>query len=353
MSKLQVSIADCFSCQFDLIESLLNSTFGDRISIHAFSYTKENPIFSDNLPDVFCNYIDFKEYGYNLHDYTNYILGYCEQGKMDILFVGKNTSVFEGMRSNFERIGVTLITGTYGLDTKDQINNKYLFAQYCEQVGLPFIPTYLFNSVEELKEKMADADLNCSYVAQDGSPKFCVKPSTGIYASGFFVLDDDASMFKQLSEQYVASTENFIKAYSEYVTKPEYVLMPHIKGAECSLDIICDKGEYLDAIQRIKGDSTQLIQRPKVEQLVQTAKLIVKDLNLDGLINIQFIQHSDDVWLPLEVNSRPSGGYVFTHHLGFSLFNNLIAHKLGLADVEYSEIESVKVRPTTSSMRVK
>ncbi|MBQ2644250.1 carbamoyl-phosphate synthase (glutamine-hydrolyzing) large subunit [bacterium] len=101
---------------------------------------------------------------------------------------------------------------------------------------------------------------------------------------------------------------------------PEYpvAIDKYIEGKEFEIDMVCDKSDILipGIIEHIErsgihsGDSFcvyphQTLSDKVVQKAVEYAQKIAKTLEIIGLINIQFITNSDDVYV-IEVNPRAS-----------------------------------------------
>jgi carbamoyl-phosphate synthase large subunit len=92
----------------------------------------------------------------------------------------------------------------------------------------------------------------------------------------------------------------------------------YIEGTETEVDAVCDGTDILipgimEHVERTgihSGDSISVYPAPSLtkaqkEKIAEYSRLLAKELNVIGLINIQFITKGDDIWV-IEVNPRSS-----------------------------------------------
>ncbi|MFD1418329.1 carbamoyl-phosphate synthase large subunit [Companilactobacillus keshanensis] len=107
---------------------------------------------------------------------------------------------------------------------------------------------------------------------------------------------------------------NAVKASHDHPVLVDHYLI----GKECEVDAICDGNDVLipgimEHIERAgvhSGDSmsvypTQSFSQDICDQIVHYTKLLAKDLNCIGMMNIQFVIHEEKVYV-IEVNPRAS-----------------------------------------------
>ncbi|MFC6322590.1 carbamoyl-phosphate synthase large subunit [Companilactobacillus baiquanensis] len=107
---------------------------------------------------------------------------------------------------------------------------------------------------------------------------------------------------------------NAVKASHDHPVLVDHYLI----GKECEVDAICDGKDVLipgimEHIERAgvhSGDSmsvypTQHFSKDVCDQIVNYTKLLAKDLNCIGMMNIQFVVHEEKVYV-IEVNPRAS-----------------------------------------------
>jgi len=84
--------------------------------------------------------------------------------------------------------------------------------------------------------------------------------------------------------------------------------MEYLPGPEYSVDLAARNGDMLAAVVRQKpltGMGQLLVDFP---EMLKAARRLVGEFDLNGVINIQFRDHSDGGARLLEINPRASGG---------------------------------------------
>ena len=133
-----------------------------------------------------------------------------------------------------------------------------------------------------------------------------VRPSYVLGGQGMAIAYDDHEM-----EEYINEINTIAQEHPILVDK--YML-----GKELEVDAICDGEdvlipgimEHLERAGVHSGDSisvypTQSIAQKHQEKIIEYTKKIAKELNIIGMINIQFIISNDEVYI-IEVNPRSS-----------------------------------------------
>ena len=332
-SHYNIWIAESYSCQNDIIQLLKRSNLSQHLSIFC-SHSLHRPELQMHA-DYF-----FQQPA--VQDSADWLLQQCQAHDIHLLFCGKHSHFIEAIRDQFDQHNIQLVTGALGEIQHQNINNKFLFGQLCEALGLPNIPASRVNHIDELKSAIADF--------QQRYEDICAKPVHGVYGDGFVQLRNDISYFKKFQSNTLCNTQQFIEAYAQLDTPIEYLIMPFLQGQECSVDIACSEGKVLALTTRIKFKLHQecYSQHP-CHEICHT---LVNHFQCDGLINIQFKQDHLGVWHILEINPRPAGGFAYSQHTGINLIAELIAAKLQLALDRAEVLDSVHVLPVVQSIKV-
>jgi len=160
----------------------------------------------------------------------------------------------------------------------DLVNNKYPFYQFCEENNIPIAQFVRFDSKEEMVLKMNEFQ----------NKELCIKPSISIFGLGFYKIND-------IPEGDDVSFKN-------------YLLLEYLPGYEYSIDCLCQDGKLIyHSIRKKLSDTEQTIIYN--EDMYKTSKKLVKLLNLNGTINIQFKEDINGNPKVLEINPRISGGF--------------------------------------------
>lgn len=326
-------IAECYSCQKDVIQLLKKSNLSDSMKIIA-SHSLGRPELEMHA--------DHFERQPPIRQSAAWLLEQCIQHQVDLLFCGKHAHFIEAHREEFQKNNIQLITGAIGAAQHAAVNDKYRFTQQCEAIGLPHIPCAKVSNAAELTAAIQQY--------QALYPQICAKPVHGVYGAGFVQLQDDADYFKKFQISSICNTRQFIEAYGQLNPAIDYLIMPYLDGQECSVDIACDAGKILAQVTRTKHKFFQVCDLAHPCHAICSA--LVAHFQCDGLINIQFKQDSNLNWRILEINPRPAGGFAYTQHTGVNLMAELIAHKLSLTLIRAKASSPVRVIPVEQSIKM-
>lgn len=322
-SHLQtIWIAECFSCQFDLIQLIKQHPQLQQLRVIS-SHTQQRP----ELAQVSDLHIQQPA----IAESALWLLEQCQRHQVSLLFCGKKAVHIEKEREKFNQANIQLITGSIGVHQHHLIEDKYAFFQACQQQNFPITPAIQVNDAHALTDAIAQLKIHYD--------SLCVKPVVGVYGFGFCRLKDDVSYFRHFEDPLVCQTQQFITAYASEAQPRPYLVMPYLSGVECSVDIACSQGDVLSQVTRIKHQGYQhcLVDGPCHAITTQ----LVRHFMCDGLVNVQLKQNALGEWFILEINNRPAGGFAYTQHTGINLIADLIAHKLQI------EITPNPIQPTT------
>lgn len=273
----------------------------------------------------------------NLQSRWEFVLEKAIEHKVGVILTGRNSIDYEAQRPLFEAAGIRLLTGATSTQMLEKIDDKFQFIQHCQQHQIPVAEGWRFDNLAQLTELLA----------KHGDQPLCVKPITGIFAQGFWILDtgldsgaleQEHSRFDSFEHLYFTDsrrihTEQFLSAYANsqmVLERPiPMLLMPYLAGREYSIDVVCERGEVLAAITRHKVGKVQHIGYD--EEVMQVVIPLIKAFGCDGIVSVQTKQDDAGVHRVLEINSRPSGGIGYTTHSGVDLTQVGFAYWLGLS----------------------
>lgn len=199
--------------------------------------------------------------------------------------------------------GVDIILPHEDVNMFKTINNKYYCYKFFENNEHINIPNYdiasnktdFFSKYEEIEQQS-----NC----------VCFKPTEGVFASGFkkIINSDDVDFYNL----YLNNIDSFHIEKSSlfnimHETIPEVIILEFLDGVEYSADVVCKKGEILSFNIRKKLDSLRLIENNN-DIIIKQITEIISNMELNGFINIQFLENSDGIPYLLEINPRSAGG---------------------------------------------
>lgn len=272
--------------------------------------------------------------------------------QVSVLLTGRNGKDYEPYRSHLAKHGVRLLTGANNEQTLHNLHDKFAFTQLCQAYGLPVVQAWRFQTLDELTSLIAQYDNN----------QLCVKPTMGIFAQGFWVLDNhhhttDAFYHLYNTEAKHIHLDEFLHAYqhSQLVKNTPMLLMPYLSGQEYSIDVVCEQGEVLAAITRHKVGSVQYVgYEPSVMAVVIP---LIRAFACDGIVSVQTKADDKGNHHILEINPRPSGGIGYTVYSGLDLTQLAFLYFAGLIDKPdlndcIAKITPCKVRPLTTSVKI-
>ena len=240
---------------------------------------------------------------------------------------GRNCAWFEEHRTAIEALGVSLTTGATSLDMFALADDKVRYAQFMEQNHLPVVHSMQINNALELHRHL-DA-------TRDNGVLQCIKPVTGIYGLGFWVLDPQASAMAAFDnpDNRRVRPDIYLNAMQEQeAVEPAapMVVMPYLPGPERSVDMLVENGKVIAAVARRKEGPLQYMEQSG--DAFELGKACAAVMQADGLVNVQTRNNTEGVPVLLEINMRPSGGICYTRATGVNLPGLFALRKLGLID---------------------
>ncbi len=251
--------------------------------------------------------------------YLEWALDVCRRHRIEVFLPGRYLELVARHRDLFTAAGVGVVVGPHA--PMALLADKAAAYADAALAGL-HVPPF---EVVDTPEGLATAFERVVHV--DGT--VCVKPTSGVGATGFQVLSAHAPSWAQLSGMkaptvavgtYVAAME---RARDTGVVLPQLMVMPWLPGPEVSVDCLGDlDGSLLAAVPRaehgrryVLGDAGAL----------EVARVVVARHGLSSLSNTQVRYWrnpaTDDAPLPylLETNTRMAGGLFQSARAGVNL----------------------------------
>ena len=286
-----------------------------------------------------------------------FVLDKARAHNVKVLLTGRNGDEYEAERATFEAAGIRLLTGALSVKDLADIDDKFAFTQRCQTAGIPVADGWRFDNINELQ----------NLLEKHGHQPLCVKPIVGIFAQGFWRLDNARApaerwdSFEHLyhTDNKKITTEQFINAYQNSAMVQErpipMLLMPHLNGQEYSIDMVCESGKVLAAITRHKTGKVQHVGYD--ESVMAVVQPLIAEFGCDGIVSVQTKADDAGVHHVLEINSRPSGGIGYTTHSGLDLTQVGFGYWLGLMDkptleMAQAAITPCQVRPIMMSVQI-
>lgn len=249
-----------------------------------------------------------------------------------VIQAGRGCAWFEKNRNAIESTGVKLITGTRSELLHAIADDKVRFAALMQESGVPVVPSLRVDSLASLKAGMSHFG--------DLPVPLCLKPVTGIYGMGFWVLDpkadpmfafEDADKRQVHPDVYFAALSQKSNGDEHAPYKPQ-VLMPYLPGPERSIDMVVEDGDVIAAVARMKEGRYQTLQNHG--DAIALAKACAKAMHADGIVNVQTRNDHTGSPVVLEINLRPSGGSGWTMASGVNLAGIFALRQLGFMSRE-------------------
>ncbi len=238
--------------------------------------------------------------------YAEEVAKICEKEKVDILLPQMSAELpayLEHMEL-FDKIGTRVsMTLTTNVNVA---NNKLALFEFLSTKGVS-IPK--FQSVHSMKE----FDKAISLLGYPQCP-VCVKMPESSGSRGIRIIDGMKSRFELFAYEKPASLYVTLQDMREILSEaehfPDLILMPYLPGDEYTVDLLADKGKVLYIAGRRNPVMLMSISQEAIleknERAYQIAEQVVRHLELDGNISLDFKFDANGDAQLLEVNPRLS-----------------------------------------------
>lgn len=259
--------------------------------------------------------------GLSADEYVAWCLDVCETHGVDLFIPARHRRALSRRPAEFAAIGTRLHT-LAAPETLDLLNDKVHTSADLAGTGVP-LPEYRHCTTAEEYDR-AYEDLRARHAV------LCVKPTRGVFGSGFNVLDEDVDPYSLLllEPRNRMRAADFRRALDDAATFPDLMLMEYLPGEERSVDAFAYRGELVTAVSRVKEGPAQRIEveGPSIE----LARFLAARYSFSGIFNLQTKARTDGTGCFLEVNTRMSGGAHYAAGAGLLLPYWAVAVELGL-----------------------
>lgn len=243
--------------------------------------------------------------------YLAFCLQLCADKEVSLFVAQAGRASLAAHKTSFAAIGTKLLVPADS-ETLKLIDDKARFYQAAIAADIPMPWTHEITDVDGY-----DAALAALF---DMGRAACVKPPQGVFGGGFWKLKAERRFFDTLMNPDGHEIAPSIMRDAIAQTSGERLLvLEYLAGPEWSVDCVCKDGELLVGVGRRKLGRAQELQ---VEgPIFDIARKAIRAFNLSGLINVQCKaadEDGNDVRL-LEINSRMSGGCLYTRYSGVKL----------------------------------
>jgi ATP-grasp in the biosynthetic pathway with Ter operon len=254
-------------------------------------------------------------------DYVAFCLDTCKAREVDLFVPQGSRKLIAAHVADFEAIG-TRVALAADAEMLSLIDDKARFYEMAVAANIPMPWTREIDGVAGYDAALAD-------LAAMGK-RACVKPPQGVFGGGFWHLVPERSLFATLmdTEAHMVSPTAMRGAIADYPNPLRLLVLEFLPGDEWSLDCVAKDGRLIVGVGRRKMGRAQ---RLEVDgPIFDIARDTIANFGLSGLINVQCRagESEDDIRL-LEVNSRMSGGCLYTRYSGVNLPWVHVALELG------------------------
>lgn len=255
--------------------------------------------------------------------YVRWALEVCEAHGVELFVPSRQAAAVAGAREEFASRGVYVQVPS--VQVQDTLAHKD--ALYRELEGQDIaLPDY------RVVRSLAQFD-DAYSVLRQRHPRLCVKPTVGIFGSGFRILDEGIDDYDALLR--TQCTHMSLRAYRDVLLRArrpfELLLTQYLEGAERSVDCLAVRGRMVVAVSRRKEGRRQVLET--AHPVIDASASLVARYALDGVVNVQF-RDSGGVAHLLEINPRAAGGLLYSCASGVNFPYWSVALALGLARAE-------------------
>ena len=229
----------------------------------------------------------------------------------------KELETFSVHQATFEKEGICMAISP-PLSTV-VANNKAMLLWFLFLKGAP-VPKYkIVSAWEEFREAVR-------FLGFLEKP-VCFKPPISNGGRGFRIIDDTVDASDILLNQKPNSTyihyDEVDHILADVEPFPILVVMEYLPGPEYSVDMLCDHGEPLYTIPRLRQTIKEGITTVGVtennKEIINYCEQIARCLNLHGNVGIQVKANEDGEYRILEVNPRLQGSVALSVASGVNL----------------------------------
>ena len=277
--------------------------------------------------------------------YFESILKICRDNSVDIVIpnVDEEIVLFCRNRSRFFQIGTILSAPS--AESAEIVTDKAKFAEFARKENIPHPKTFSFQSLTGF----IGAATKLGYPDKP----FCIKLCGRAGSIGFRIIDPEINPFYIYENEKPTLRYMTMLAVTEMLSSaeslPRMIAQELLCGTEYSIDMVADHGSVLCMVGRensVCENSIPLVSELKYnEAAYEISREIVRKLNLDGNIGIDFIINEEKGPVPIDVNARITSSISLCAAGGANLAFMQIERLLGL------DISDVQIRYGTKMIR--
>lgn len=255
--------------------------------------------------------------------YVRWALRVCARRRVALFVPSRHALAIAAARDVFARQGVRVHVPTP--EVLRLVEHKDALYRDLERTGVA-LPTY------RVVRSLAEFDAGYAQL-REHFKRLCIKPTVGIFGSGFRILDEEIDEYDALTR--IDSAVASLRGYREMLVRAkrpfELMLMQYLDGKERSVDCLAVAGRLIVAVARRKEGRYQELETAGAA--IDAAAVLAHRYGLEGIFNVQF-RDAERVACLLEINPRPAGGLLFSCASGCNLPYWSAALALGLNQKE-------------------
>ncbi len=263
--------------------------------------------------------------------YLEWALNLCQSHQIDVLIPERYKGELARNRARFEEVGTRLLVAAEPNILELVEDKAALYASLPADL-VPIPPHRVIRTATELDEALEEL----KYSPNNLNYRICIKPTEGIFASGFRVLGE-VRLEHLLRNALIISPAHLraLMAETETDNPVAFLVMQYLAGDERSVDCLAHEGELVRCVVRRKGEgSAQVLEDNPA--IVEMAAALTKALKLTGVYNVQFKDDERGTPYLLEINPRASGGLPMAMLSGLDFYHwalQLLTGRCELGDV--------------------
>lgn len=232
--------------------------------------------------------------------YVELALDVCADQGIDVFWPTRHQEAVAAARHRFEALGTRVMVSP--AEAIALFEDKDATYRSALSLGVP-VPEYrTVTTAEEFVAAYEDLDAIGHEV--------CFKPTTGVGGAGFRVVTTARPTVASLTAELTSKVHlgTVVELLSSVPTFEPLMVMPHLTGAELSVDTLSLDGEVGVVIPRRKVDHSRRVELVEAPELEEHVRALVGAHRLSYLSNVQFRADATGALYLLEVNTRASGG---------------------------------------------
>lgn len=263
--------------------------------------------------------------GLSADEYLAWCLQTVRERGIDVIVPGHEQSFLTRHSNAFEALGCRVLHAAPADILPNLHRKEWVYEQAAHLVALP--EYRLVTQPDALAEAVAAIERTAG--------EACIKPTVSVYGKGYGRITADMTRADGLRQH----VNDWLAANGADGACSPQLVMEYLPGPEYSVDLAARDGDMLAAVVRKKpltGTAQLLVDFP---EMLQAARRLVGEFDLNGMINIQFRDHTDGSARLLEINPRASGG------IGMSCLSGLNIPHIALRAFFEPEYAPVAVPP--------